>query len=42
MQKQAADCPIDVEGIRSADCTASSNFGASMRGLCSGLSNSNY
>ncbi len=35
MQKSVADCPVDVEGMRSAACTATSNFAGSMRGLCS-------
>jgi len=34
MQKYVADCPIDVEGMHSAVCTATSDSAASMVGMC--------
>jgi hypothetical protein len=34
-QKSVANFPIDVEGKLSTVCTATSNSGGSMRGMCS-------
>ena len=34
IQNNVADCPIDVEGMRSAVCTATSNSAVSMLTMC--------